>query len=759
MTQDYAPGQRFGRTATADAQPFSGIVLHHTATPDLQSALAIAKGDPNRGGNPYGYHFIIDRDGSVHQAAPMTARTNHTLPGQGYDNKNSIGVSMVGNSKDATPQQIAAATQLTKQLQGQYGIGLDRVAGHGQIRGEKEADEGLPVLAALRGQGGPQTAAAAPGAGAPQPVQPGAPQAVAAAAPGVVPRSGPTQGAVSSGQNQPPLFSTPQLGGATGAPQGEAPGGPGGPGQQPIPPQPQEPYQPAQLASAQAVPGMPQPGATMPGTLSDVSPPQPMPGAPQPPPVQPEPPPQPRGPQVAGVSVEPQVPPIYGTVQRSEPIQPVIDEAAAKAAPSPSVRRDSGPGQRHDPNAAPAPVVAPPVVAPVATPAPAAAAPAPPVSSAGVALPPQTQASLSRLGITTQAMADISPHMIGALARAVESGNPQFIQAVTGAVNAITSSRAGGAGDGGWTYHKDPKTGQEVRFNSKTGERQVINPGRQDEKGNTTDQILNAGDPERAKYKIDPNDPRPWRLTRDAQGDLKPEPLAMNPSQERADQISKDLEGQQSFKEYKGMRGAVGALDAAFSEKTSAGDFNGVLQVFKAVDPNSTVTQNEQTGAIQIGPVTGWLQAWKAKFDGNGGFLTPELRAEFYNAAQAQLHAKWNGGVKDDVMAARRKGDLLGPGLGDMATNWAKDPGQFVRRDRDYFDPVKNPSPGGNPQPAKPRDPNQPPPPRAGEPGASRDNAIPEPTGTEAEIRDRLSHFASGTWFKPRDGGPPWQKP
>src|SRR5690606_19623212 len=75
-----APGATYGRTATARAAPFRGIVFHHTATPDSSSAeAAVSYGqryDSVRKGT-FGYHFYIDRDGNIIQGAPMSARTSH----------------------------------------------------------------------------------------------------------------------------------------------------------------------------------------------------------------------------------------------------------------------------------------------------------------------------------------------------------------------------------------------------------------------------------------------------------------------------------------------------------------------------------------------------------------------------------------------------------------------------------------------------------------------------------------------------------
>jgi hypothetical protein len=166
------PGQQFGVQATANAQPFHGIVAHHTGSETLSSALNTARrGDPFRSGVNYGYHFYIDKDGSITQGAPMDARTNHVKSGMSaqrtgrpdLDNSNAIGISFVGTGGAPTREQQAAAENLSRSLMQRYGIQTQNVVGHGEVQNDRQTGEGMPLVNAIRNGGQPvQVANAAP---------------------------------------------------------------------------------------------------------------------------------------------------------------------------------------------------------------------------------------------------------------------------------------------------------------------------------------------------------------------------------------------------------------------------------------------------------------------------------------------------------------------------------------------------------------------------------------------------------------------
>lgn len=155
------PNAEYGRGATERKQQFTGIVMHHTSD-NHGGEQAVKYGqsvDPERGG-AFGYHFYIDRDGTILQGAPMDRRTNHVKDPTsdrrkdrtGISNENAIGISLVGKGGDETPQQLAAAKQLALSLRETYGIDPGRIVGHGDLQNDRESTEGQAALKAIRGE-------------------------------------------------------------------------------------------------------------------------------------------------------------------------------------------------------------------------------------------------------------------------------------------------------------------------------------------------------------------------------------------------------------------------------------------------------------------------------------------------------------------------------------------------------------------------------------------------------------------------------
>jgi hypothetical protein len=191
-------GGDYGRSATKAAQPFKGIVFHVTGRPTLQSEEDyMSKPDPNRPGY-YGYHYLIDRDGSVYQTAPDNVRTNHIMPNSSYglNNSNALGVAMVAGSGQngniiTTPEQMQSGKLLADQLTKQYGISAGNVVSHSMLdqatRGpghglgaSKALGEGDDFISYYGGKpiaagGGSGGGAGASGSYTPQPSRPGTP--------------------------------------------------------------------------------------------------------------------------------------------------------------------------------------------------------------------------------------------------------------------------------------------------------------------------------------------------------------------------------------------------------------------------------------------------------------------------------------------------------------------------------------------------------------------------------------------------------
>lgn len=154
------PGATYGRYATANQKPFNAIVTHYTGSDNLDSALNTLKGDPSRGGASYGYHFYIDKDGTIYQGAPLDARTNHVkgpfspmhVAGARTDitNENAIGISFVGSGEHPTQAQIDAGKRLAGQLRNEYNIPAQNVVGHGELQTDRQSNEGSTLASAVR---------------------------------------------------------------------------------------------------------------------------------------------------------------------------------------------------------------------------------------------------------------------------------------------------------------------------------------------------------------------------------------------------------------------------------------------------------------------------------------------------------------------------------------------------------------------------------------------------------------------------------
>jgi hypothetical protein len=146
----------YARTASANARPYSGIVVHVTGKQTLGDELNWMKTN----GQGLGYHYVIDRDGKVYQTAPLDKRMNQVLPdlNKSYNNNNAIGVAMVAGGTPGeepppfSPAQLASGRTLVDGLRGQYNIPTNRIAGHGQIQTDREAGNKLNAAGGFEGQ-------------------------------------------------------------------------------------------------------------------------------------------------------------------------------------------------------------------------------------------------------------------------------------------------------------------------------------------------------------------------------------------------------------------------------------------------------------------------------------------------------------------------------------------------------------------------------------------------------------------------------
>ena len=154
----------YGVTATRKKKPIKGLIIHHPASAKGAGVAGlisyINKPRPPKG-YMFGYHFVIDTDGTIYQAAPFTKRTNH-IQGSSYrtsakhlTNVNTIGISFhqASHNPGMAPnaKQTKAGRQLVRALRQVYGP-LD-IFGHGEIQSDKQPNEGLAFARLARGDG------------------------------------------------------------------------------------------------------------------------------------------------------------------------------------------------------------------------------------------------------------------------------------------------------------------------------------------------------------------------------------------------------------------------------------------------------------------------------------------------------------------------------------------------------------------------------------------------------------------------------
>jgi N-acetyl-anhydromuramyl-L-alanine amidase AmpD len=148
------PSLPYGDTAARTAEPFKFVIFHYTgiSVPFRDLVEYTLRVDEARGGQ-FGYHFVIDSDGTTVQTAPLTKRTNHirTNPEIGASNSNAIGISLHMVREEPTAAQLEAATALTLVLSKTLNIRPPNHFGHGEINAHKDPNEGITLARRFRG--------------------------------------------------------------------------------------------------------------------------------------------------------------------------------------------------------------------------------------------------------------------------------------------------------------------------------------------------------------------------------------------------------------------------------------------------------------------------------------------------------------------------------------------------------------------------------------------------------------------------------
>ena len=163
---------RYGRRASRRARPFRAIVIHSTLNTDIDKLVRYSHSRDRARKGSFGYHFYIDINGDITQAAPLHKRTNHVLPAGNkhrkknqwgwVTNSNSIGIGVVGAlrqhsekhfikgklrpvtivSEKVKFKQLDAAMALVTLLSVKFKIKSINVVGHGELQNTRYVVEG-----------------------------------------------------------------------------------------------------------------------------------------------------------------------------------------------------------------------------------------------------------------------------------------------------------------------------------------------------------------------------------------------------------------------------------------------------------------------------------------------------------------------------------------------------------------------------------------------------------------------------------------
>jgi N-acetyl-anhydromuramyl-L-alanine amidase AmpD len=132
----------------AEERRWQYIVVHHSATPKA-TIDAIRRYHVGIGFEGVGYHFVINNgraEGTVDGRITPTQRWLEQRSGAHARirhhpefNSEGIGICLVGNfeKEPPTPKQMVALERLVLALCRRYGIGLDAVIGHGELKNTK----------------------------------------------------------------------------------------------------------------------------------------------------------------------------------------------------------------------------------------------------------------------------------------------------------------------------------------------------------------------------------------------------------------------------------------------------------------------------------------------------------------------------------------------------------------------------------------------------------------------------------------------
>lgn len=126
------------------AKKVSFIVLHSTETEKPADAKRVIRSWNNRGQSHPGTQYVVDRDGTIYQAADPRLATIHVNIHRtrfGVDNHNSVGIETVRSGKQKyTEPQLRSLSRLTVYLRNYFGLTDKQIVTHGYIQPSTRTD-------------------------------------------------------------------------------------------------------------------------------------------------------------------------------------------------------------------------------------------------------------------------------------------------------------------------------------------------------------------------------------------------------------------------------------------------------------------------------------------------------------------------------------------------------------------------------------------------------------------------------------------
>ncbi|WP_066638663.1 N-acetylmuramoyl-L-alanine amidase [Desulfolucanica intricata] len=128
------------------------LILHHTGAEEKDTDQ-IRRYHLGLGWQDIGYHFVIEREGSVISGRSLTLPGAHCLAGG--MNRRGIGIAVIGDltKHPPLPEQTEALVELLARLVKEYNIPLEHILGHREVPGAETLCPGKYFpLAEMRGR-------------------------------------------------------------------------------------------------------------------------------------------------------------------------------------------------------------------------------------------------------------------------------------------------------------------------------------------------------------------------------------------------------------------------------------------------------------------------------------------------------------------------------------------------------------------------------------------------------------------------------